>query len=495
MGIVKFDDTSSTENPLPNHGDKGINAIIESSGKEIKMNIAEVNTPLKEVWKKMVERGLITQNSEVRPREAKNYCEFHDQEGHEIQECSQFRALVQGLMDNKELEFFEYIGSLEEADVCASEEMSTKDVYKVNRPVVIISHSKRVPWNYSCNVTFPGEETPINASEEVQDQGFYTRSGRHYTPNTKVEQVKGKLLAIKQKKEKPAGPEPTVNELVTEKEAKEFLKFLKQSEYSVVEQLHKQPVRISVLALLLSFETHHSALMKIPPGGRGSTKALHITTHCKRYTLLGVLIDNGSALNVLPLSTLSRLPVDSSHMKTCQNVVRAFDSTERKTVDTFGGAVPSSLHQKLKLVTEGRLVTINAEEDIIAVITIDAPYLEANDEAIECSFRSLEFLNVTFIIEGNKIPMPRLSETTRMGLRLTIGKEALPGRGLGKYLQGRINTFVSGGVIHSEQKTSGKEILEGMMESLDINATYEEGTGVENLSGIRPYEPGSVLNN
>ncbi|KAK5839539.1 hypothetical protein PVK06_008340 [Gossypium arboreum] len=159
------------------------------------------------------------------------------------------------------------------------------------------------------------------------------------------------------------------------------------------------------------------------------------------------------------------------------------------------------------------------------------------------------FVNVTFIIEGNKIPMPRLSETTRMGLRLTVGKGALPGRGLGRYLQGRINvpmmkdkqdrfglgfkpdmkqrkkelekkqerrrarlsggeiewepmifphiskTFVSGGVIHSEQKTSGKEILEGMMESLDINATYEEGTGVENLSGIRPYEPGSVLNN
>ena len=78
MGIVKFDDVSNTENPLPNHGDKGINAIIESSRKEIKMNIAEVNTPLKEVWKKMVERGLITQNSRDRPREAKNYCEFHN---------------------------------------------------------------------------------------------------------------------------------------------------------------------------------------------------------------------------------------------------------------------------------------------------------------------------------------------------------------------------------------------------------------------------------
>ena len=78
MGIVKFDDTSSVENPLPNHGDKGINAVTESSGKEIKTNVVEVNTPMKEVWKKMVERGLIAQNSKVRPREVKNYCEFHD---------------------------------------------------------------------------------------------------------------------------------------------------------------------------------------------------------------------------------------------------------------------------------------------------------------------------------------------------------------------------------------------------------------------------------
>ncbi|XP_040934541.1 uncharacterized protein [Gossypium hirsutum] len=585
MDIVKFDDTSNAENLLPNHGDKGINGIIECSGKEIKMNIAEVNTLLKE-------------------------------------KCSEFRALVQGLMDNKELEFFEYVGSPEETDMCASEEGSTKDVYKVNHPMVIISRprinevgaqvapkvifqkpitfpykdSKRVPWNYSCNVTIPGEEIPINASEKGQDEGFYTSSRRRYdTPNTKFEHVKRKSLAIEQKKEKPAGLEPTVNESVTEKEVKEFLKFLKHSEYSVMEQLHKQPARISILALLLSSETHPSALMKVlnetyvandisvnklnllvnnisvdnfiffnddevSPGGRGSTKSLHITTRCKWYTLPGVLIDNGSALNVLPLSTLNRLTVDSSHMKVSQNIVRAFDGTERKVMGRIEiplligpstyevdflvmdikpsyncllgrpwihlvGAVPSSLHQNLKLVTEGRLVTINAEEDIIAAVTSDAPYLEANDETIECSFQSLEFVNATFITEGNRIPIPRLSNTTRVRLRLIIGKEALPGRGLGRYLHGRINapmmkdeqdrfglgfkpdtkqkknelekkqerrrarlsggeiewepmifphiskTFVSGGVIHPERRTSGKKIVEKMLENLDINAT------------------------
>ncbi|KAA3468856.1 hypothetical protein EPI10_014704 [Gossypium australe] len=333
----------------------------------------------------------------------------------------------------------------------------------------------------------------------------YTRSGKCYdTPTAKAEPIKGKSVI-----ENAVEPESPVNEPVTEKEAKEFLKFLKHSEYIVVEQLYKQPARISVLALLLSSETHRNALTKvlnetyvtkdifvnkldrlvnnitadnfiffnddeIPPRGRGSTKALHITTRCKGYTLPRVLIDNGFALNVLPLSTLNRLPLDSSHMKPCQNMVRIFDGTERRVMgrieiplligpNTYevdflvmdikpsynyllgrpwihsARAVPSTLHQNLKLVTEGRLVTINAEEDIIAAVTSNAPYLEANDKAIECSFRSLEIINAIFVVEGNKIPMPKISKTTKMVLQLTVEKGALLGKGLERHLQGKVD--------------------------------------------------------
>ena len=46
---------------------------------------------------------------------------------------------------------------------------------------------------------------------------------------------------------------------------------------------------------------------EIPPNGRESTKTLHITTKVKDCTLPKVLIDNGSSLNVMPLSTLKRL--------------------------------------------------------------------------------------------------------------------------------------------------------------------------------------------
>ena len=66
---------------------------------------------------------------------------------------------------------------------------------------------------------------------------------------------------------------------------------------------------------------------EIPLDGHGSTKALHITTKVKDCTLPKVLIDNGSSLNVMPLSTLMRLPVDKSYMKHSKTVVKAFNGT------------------------------------------------------------------------------------------------------------------------------------------------------------------------
>ncbi|XP_017604596.1 uncharacterized protein LOC108451414 [Gossypium arboreum] len=618
VGVVKFDNAPSVENPIPNDADGGINTISENMGRKVKTDITEVKTPLKWVWKEMAKRRLVISNLKRCDEGIESYCEFHYEEGHGIQECKEFRALIQGLMDNKEIKFYEEVE--EEGCIYMSESMSKGP--KVNYPMVIISRSKndvgiqmtpkviiqkpavfsykenkRVHWNYDCNVTILGKES---SAKEDQD----------------IEPVKRKAPIAKLKKGKAIESEIPVNEPIKEEEAKEFLKFLKHSEYSVVEQLHKQLAHISILALLLSSEVHRNALMKvlnetyvandisvnkldrlinnisadnfiffnddeIPPGGMGSTKALHITTRGKGYTLPDVLIDNGSALNVLPLSTLNRLPVDSSHMKGCQNIVRAFDDTERRVMGRIeipsligsttyevdflvmdiklsyncllgrpwihlAGAVPLSLHQKLKLVSEGRLVTVNAEKDIIAVVSSDAPYLDTDDEAIECS---LEFVNVTFIIEGSKILTPKLSKTTRMSLQLMVGRGALPGKGLGRHLQGRIEvsmlkdkcdhfglgfradarqrkkelekrqerrkvqlsgeeikwepmvipyiskTFVLKGIIHPERMTSRKKYIEEMLKDIHINAILEEATEEGTLSDVRPYEPGSVLGN
>ena len=54
---------------------------------------------------------------------------------------------------------------------------------------------------------------------------------------------------------------------------------------------------------------------EIPPKGRDSTKALHITIKCKSHVMSRAFLDNGSSLNVMPMSTLSRLPIDLSYIK------------------------------------------------------------------------------------------------------------------------------------------------------------------------------------
>ncbi|KAK8649493.1 hypothetical protein V6N13_130222 [Hibiscus sabdariffa] len=263
-----------------------------------------------------------------------------------------------------------------------------------------------------------------------------------------------------------------------------------------------------MLSLLLSSELHRNALLKIlnqtfvpkeisvdnvdrlvgniamdnflsfsdkeiPAGGRGSHKALHITTRCKGYMLPGVLVDNGSALNVLPLATLKKLPIDSTHMKCYQNTVRAFDGTQREVIGKIevplmigpseyevdfivmdikptyscllgrpwihaAGAVPSTLHQKLKFVIDGKLVTIKAEEDIIASISSDTPYIEVDEDAVECTFRSLELVNAIFVEENKRTTQFGLSRCSNMQVRQTYGKGAHIGKGFGRRLQGRL---------------------------------------------------------
>ena len=102
------------------------------------------------------------------------------------------------------------------------------------------------------------------------------------------------------------------------------------------------------------------------------------------------------------------------------------------------GAVLSTLDQKIKFVIERQLVSIAAEEDMIAVTLSEAPYVEADEKAMECSFRSLEFVNAMYMGEGAKVPMTKLSENTHSGIRQLFGKGARVEKGLGKRLQGML---------------------------------------------------------
>ena len=79
---------------------------------------------------------------------------------------------------------------------------------------------------------------------------------------------------------------------------------------------------------------------------------------------------------------------------------------------------------------------------MIVATSSEAPYVEIDEKAMECSFRSLEFVNAMYVGEGAKIPMPKLSEVTHLGIRQVSGKGARVDKGLGKRLQGMLRPIV-----------------------------------------------------
>ncbi|PPD83945.1 hypothetical protein GOBAR_DD19119 [Gossypium barbadense] len=83
MGVVRFNDSSSAENPLPDHDDNGVDVRAR--------------------------RGLVISDSEGNHGKTRNRCEFHHEKGYETQESVKFKALVPGMMDDKEIKLCEEI--------------------------------------------------------------------------------------------------------------------------------------------------------------------------------------------------------------------------------------------------------------------------------------------------------------------------------------------------------------------------------------------------
>ena len=214
--------------------------------------------------------------------------------------------------------------------------------------------NSEVPWNYNCQVlpnnihnssmTIPNYGSASSITNISGVSGI-TRSGRYYSAEDLERRRLEELEKQRKGKEKEVIEEVIVeegckepkayNRSVSEEEAYEFLKLIKQSDYKVIEQLNRTPARISLLSLFLNSEPHRQVLMKvlnqahvchdisvdklgsiignittdnyltftddeIPSEGMGHNKALHISVKCKDHIIARVLVDNGSSLNVMP---------------------------------------------------------------------------------------------------------------------------------------------------------------------------------------------------
>lgn len=115
---------------------------------------------------------------------------------------------------------------------------------------------------------------------------------------------------------------------------------IKKSDYKIVDQLHQTPSKISIMSLLMKYQSHMEVLLKVlaqyhvtlditvgqfdgvvtnittcntlsfnseefPKDERNHNCALHVSIKCKDNTLSRVLVDTGSSLNVIPKRELA----------------------------------------------------------------------------------------------------------------------------------------------------------------------------------------------
>ncbi|PKI69671.1 hypothetical protein CRG98_009942 [Punica granatum] len=163
---------------------------------------------------------------------------------------------------------------------------------------------------------------------------------------------------------------------VTDQEAEDFMKVIKASEYKVVEQMSKSPAHISLLSLLLSSEPHRNALLKI--------------------------LEIPNAFSLL----LGRPWIHAA------------------------GAVPSSLHQKLKFFVEGKLITVNSEEDYEVYKETVVPYISIGEDQ-NLPFHSFDAISV--IRHCGEVG---LSRTDLMIGKVLLKNDYVPRTGLGARAQG-----------------------------------------------------------
>nr|XP_027103105.1 uncharacterized protein LOC113724393 [Coffea arabica] len=342
---------------------------------------------------------------------------------------------------------------------------------------------QQVPWNYDEPTIQIGENS--TAKKEVS---VVTRSGKTVSPFETTIPIQ-------------ANSDPPIKPAITEKEAVDFLKRLQRSEYNIIEKLSKSPAQITMLDLLFSSDMHRDALIdvltkaqiprdisvdnfsnvvgsvlfnkqiafsddELPTEGIGHNRALYITVRCNGKMLPNVLIDNGSALNICPWSTLEKLGLQDIKLRPSGTIVRGFDGAQREPIGEAdlviemgpaqfqitcqvmhfpsiynillgrpwihkSGAVPSSLHQLLKFVVNDKLITIFAEEDCL-VITDSGSKEEGSRSATMSPHSTSDIVSVSWITTEeqalSKASVMMAKEMIRGGYKLD--------RGLGRELQG-----------------------------------------------------------
>ncbi|XP_050896908.1 uncharacterized protein LOC127103720 [Lathyrus oleraceus] len=419
---------------MPTHGDASVSAIEESDQGELILKVEEIQTPIARIGAQLLKSCLV-------PKELVN---DENDKG--------LRNFIQQMLDQGELQINRRVKNKGEEEIAVMvdilyDEVKVDILYdevnvdipydEVNveipiSPLVIecpapfaYKDEKAVSWIYQPRAFKQGQEDrPVVINEPnvtlIVGLDGMTRSGRVFAPRVVDASTKAKGKEIATPVQIPV-PNQEMQDLhlspkaaVTREEAEEFLRIIKKSDYKVVDQLNQTPSKISMLSLLLNSEAHRNSLLKV-------LSATHITKDItiEQFDDVIACVTTGNFLGFND----DELPVEGkNHNKALHISLKCIDTIlSRVLVDT--GAVTSTLHQKLKFITNDKMIVIGGEEDILVSHLTSFQYIEVDGEITETPFQYLEVVNMMVVQQTLETPKSGPSMASWQGAKAVMERE------------------------------------------------------------------------
>ncbi|RVW64709.1 hypothetical protein CK203_058021 [Vitis vinifera] len=454
---------------------------------------SQIGMPLSQALRKLTEAGLLTA---LTPRPLPQpipaqfrmdlHCAYHQGPGHETDRCTALRHAIQDLIDQG-------LVHLGQPSVTTNP-LPTHTTHAVPPPAGGIhfldfdetdDHVHMLSWDdpdpepimpagiyETSGVTL---EPQMPAPFRLVPEGICTGATSEPLTFTRYSVQAPYILIPDVEEPPPRAARPVEGTSASQEE-------VRAEDDEILRQLQSTQARISIWSLLASSSTHRDALTRalsqirvdttttpeglihmmtagratcivfsdddLPPEGSDHTRPLYISVGCSGRRVPSVLLDNGSALNVCPLATAIALGYAPSDFGPSTQTVRAYDSTVLRIPTSFNlllgrpwihraGAIPSSLHQKVKFIHDGQVVVVQSVGDMFIAAE---PVLEISHTDDDLFLTGFTFDEVqTVEIEDfcrDFVAMSFDQHGSTVVLDIMRSMSYLPGMGLGRRQHG-----------------------------------------------------------
>jgi len=249
-------------NPLSNH----VNMVEDCQESPLIPDVQHVRTPLVPLHTNLCKLSLFEHD-----HDACEVCPI-DPRG-----CQKVKDGIHGLLSRRELTVTrkddEVCVIVPEFNIPEHVEVNSVNQKPVITPLVIClprlmpyASKKAIPYNYNATTLENGREVPIPSLPSVVNITKDSRVLRNGCVIPTLFPKKARAPVIEQVQAKDSSTTKDAGQTSrtdTNADFEDLLKLIKKSEYKVIDQLMQTPSKISILSLLLNFEAHRNALMKV----------------------------------------------------------------------------------------------------------------------------------------------------------------------------------------------------------------------------------------